>query len=242
MNSETCSTCGAAYKPNAAFCSACGQRRVVLDEPSELPFVIKFFVAQLTVMLPFIVYTVHLKGSPFVAMMGASAALFVVTLAAAGARRRMWWPLYKTAGFGPLGYALIVLAAPAVLALVLGYVHGLGSAFGIPPEAELEGFKGHPFVWEVVLMAVLPPIMEELAFRGIIFTGLSRTLGVAESMIISSFAFALLHLSLPSIITHLPLGLYFCFLRHRSRSLWPSMLAHCLHNVGVIVVGHLGWG
>jgi hypothetical protein len=30
------------------------------------------------------------------------------------------------------------------------------------------------------------------------------------------------------------------FLRHRSQSLWPSMLAHCLHNVGVIVVGHLG--
>lgn len=240
MSAGTCSDCGAAYKPNAAFCSACGKPRT-LDEPSQLSFIIKFFVAQLTVMLPFLVYTVHLHGDPFVAVMGASAALFVVTLAAAGVRRPLWWPLYKRAGFGPLGYALIVLAAPVVLTLVLGYVHGLATAFGLHPEAELEGFKGHAFVWQIILLAALPPVMEELAFRGIIFTGLTKTLGIAESMIISSFAFALLHLSIPSIVTHLPLGLYFCFLRHRSQSLWPSMLAHCLHNVGVIVVGYLGW-
>jgi membrane protease YdiL (CAAX protease family) len=88
---------------------------------------------------------------------------------------------------------------------------------------------------------VLPPVVEELAFRGLIYTGLRKTLGVSESFIISSFAFALLHMSLPALITHLPLGLYFCFLRHRSQSLWPSMFAHCLHNLGVIVVGQLGW-
>ena len=82
---------------------------------------------------------------------------------------------------------------------------------------------------------------EERAFRGLIYTGLRKTLGVSESFIISSFAFALLHLSIPSLITHLPLGLYFCYLRHRADSLWPAMLAHALHNAGVIAVSYLGW-
>lgn len=236
-----CSFCGALYKPNAAFCAACGQRRIVLDEPSELRFVIKFYIALLVVMMPALIYVVHLDGSPFATAVAASAGLLVVTLAFAFARRPLWWPLYKTTGFGPLGFALILLAAPLVLALVLGYVHGLSSVFGIHPLDESAPFRGRSVMWEVGLVALLPPLMEELAFRGVIYTGLRKSLGLAESFIISSFAFALLHMSIPSLITHLPLGLYFCFLRHRSHSLWPAMFAHFLHNLGVIVVGHLGW-
>jgi membrane protease YdiL (CAAX protease family) len=242
VSGDACSFCGALYRPNAAFCSGCGQRRIVLDEPSELRFVIKFYVTQLVVMLPGVVYVVHAKGDPFATLLALSAALLVVTLGFALARRPLWLPLYKTTGFGPLGFLAVLVAAPVVLALVLGYVHGLASAFGIHPPDELDAFRGHHVAWMIGLIAILPPIAEELAFRGIIYTGLRRTLGVAESFIISSFAFALLHLSLPALVTHLPLGLYFCFLRYRSQSLWPSMFAHCLHNLGVILVGHLGWG
>lgn len=238
---DACSFCGALYRPNAVFCSACGQRRIVLDEPSELRFVIKFYITLLVVMLPALIYVVHLDGSPFVTDVAATAALLAVTLGFAFARRPLWWPLYKTAGFGPLGFGLVLLAAPVVLALVLGYVHGLSSVFGIHPLDESAAFRGRNVMWEIGLIALLPPLIEELAFRGVIYTGLRKSLGLAESFIISSFAFALLHMSIPSLITHLPLGLYFCFLRYRSQSLWPAMFAHFLHNLGVIVVGHLGW-
>ena len=84
---------------------------------------------------------------------------------------------------------------------------------------------------------MFPPLSEELAFRGIIYSGLLRTLGRWESVLISSFAFALLHLSPMVLVTHLPLGIYFCLLRQRSQSLWPSMFAHALHNLGVILLG-----
>jgi len=241
VSADACNFCGALYKPNAAFCAECGQRRIVLGEPSELRFVIKFFIALLAVMMPALIYVLHLKGSPFITDIVASTGLLVVTIGFAAARRDLWWPLYKTTGFGPVGYVMVLLAAPLVLALVLGYVHGLSSAFGIHPPDELESFRGHHVMWMLGLIAFLPPIMEELAFRGVIYTGLRKTLGVAESFIISSFAFALLHLSLPALLTHVPLGLYFCFLRYRSQSLWPAMFAHCLHNLGVILVDRLGW-
>jgi membrane protease YdiL (CAAX protease family) len=210
-------------------------------EPSQLPFVIKFYVALLAVMMPALIYVVHLDGDPFITDIVASAGMFVVTIGGALARRRLWWPLYTTFGFGPLGFVEVLLAAPVVLALVLGYVHGLSHAFGIHPPDDIESFRGHHVLWLLGLIAVLPPLMEELAFRGVIYTGLTKTLGVSESFVISSFAFALLHLSLPALITHLPLGLYFCYLRYRSGSLWPAMFAHFLHNLGVIVIDHLGW-
>jgi membrane protease YdiL (CAAX protease family) len=240
VNDDACGFCGAVYKANAAFCSSCGQRRLVLNEPSELRFVIKFFVTMLAVMMPAVIYVVHLEGSPFKTDIVASAGLLVVTFGFAAARRQLWWPLYKTSGFGPVGFLMVLLAAPLVLGLVLGYVKGLSSAFGIHAPDELETFRGHHLMWMAGLVALLPPVMEELAFRGVIYTGLRKSLGVAESFIISSFAFALLHLSLPALITHLPLGLYFCFLRYRSQSLWPPMFAHFLHNLGVILVDMYG--
>ncbi len=214
----------------------------MLGEPSEVRFVVRFYLALLAVMMPALIYVVHLDGSPFVTDVVASAGLLVVTIGFALARRPLWWPLYRRSGFGPLGFGALLLAAPVVLALVLGYVHGLAKAFGIHPPDELAPYRGQHVLWMLGLLALLPPIMEELAFRGVIYTALRKTLGVSESFIISSFAFALLHLSLPALITHLPLGLYFCYLRYRSQSLWPPMFAHCLHNLGVIVVGGIGWG
>ncbi|HEY5923543.1 MAG TPA: type II CAAX endopeptidase family protein [Kofleriaceae bacterium] len=241
MTSDACGFCGALFKPNAAFCSSCGQRRIILDEPSELRFVIKFYITMLAVMLPALIYVLHLDGDAFTTDLLASGGLLLVIFGFALARRPLWVPLYTTSGFGPLGFLIVLLAAPLVLGLVLGYVHGLSNAFGIHAPDELATFRDRNVLWMVCMIAVLPPLMEELAFRGVIYTGLRKTLGVAESFIISSFAFALLHMSLPALITHLPLGLYFCYLRYRSQSLWPAMFAHFLHNLGVIIVDIKGW-
>ena len=36
------------------------------------------------------------------------------------------------------------------------------------------------------------------------------------------------------LLTHVPLGIYLGWLRHRSGSLYPSMVAHFLHNAFVV--------
>jgi membrane protease YdiL (CAAX protease family) len=234
---DLCETCRAPYKLQAQFCAACGQARA--REPSQLGFVIWFFVALLGVMLPALVYVVHLDGDRFFAEVVASGGLLVVIAGFALARRRMWWPLYRTPGFGARGYAAILVAAPLVLALVLGYVTALSHAFDLHQPDELAPLREHGWAWMLGLLVVFPPLSEELAFRGIIYTGLARTFGTWESVLISSFAFALLHLSIPALVTHLPLGVYLCLLRQRSQSIWPSTFAHALHNLGVIVFDQL---
>jgi membrane protease YdiL (CAAX protease family) len=94
--------------------------------------------------------------------------------------------------------------------------------------------------WSVLFLCVTPPVVEELAFRGVIYGLLRRHLPGWEALVLSSFAFAILHLSIPTLVTHVPLGLYFCWLRQRGGSLWPSMVAHGLHNGWVLAQETVG--
>ena len=134
-------------------------------------------------------------------------------------------------------WALAIIGGAAVVAaVVIGYVHGLASLFGIHAPNELAIFEGRPWMWSIALVVIVPPLVEELAFRGVIYGGLRSTLSVGESLVVSSFAFAMIHMSIPMLLTHFPLGLYFGWLRHRSGSLWPGMLAHACHNAIIVAL------
>lgn len=230
---EVCPACGAAFKPDAAFCAACGRQRGFVDR--GLTFVIWFYIALLGVQVVALI-AIRAGGRVFEVEAAATLALAVVIFAVAAAR----WPLvataYRRAGFSPLGYALILLAAPAILLVVTAYVDGLASAFGLHPPSELAGFEHRSLAWILLLITVAPALTEELAFRGVMIGALTRSLRRSEIYILSSFAFAILHLSIPILLTHMPLGLYFCWLRERSGSLWPSTFAHFCHNLGVVLV------
>lgn len=238
MNLEAaCPACGAAFRADAAFCASCGRRRALI-EPG-LRFALRLYLALLAIQVAAMIAG-RLGASPFRVMVVETVALAVAILAIAALR----WPLvdgaYRRAGFSALGYAAILLAAPVVLAVISSYVDLLAHVTGMPAPRELADFDGHSLAWLVVVVAIAPPLFEELAFRGLMF-GALRRLRRSEIYAISSFAFAMLHLSIPSLLTHVPLGLYLCWLRERSRSMWPSTFAHFCHNLGVIVAELYGW-
>lgn len=233
-----CLGCDAPLKPGAAFCAKCGRRVVELPRPApagELGLVIRFYVALLGIAIATMIY-VKVADQVFEAEVAATIGFALVTLLVAAIHRDLVLPAYRSAGFSPVGYLLILLAAPVVLAIVVGYVDGLAHLFRIHLPRELEAFDGRNFAWPFLLVAVAPPLIEELGFRGIIYGALKKHLSVTEVFLISSFAFALLHMAIPSLLTHFPLGLYLCWLRHRSGSLWPPAFAHLCHNLGVMAV------
>jgi uncharacterized protein len=240
VTGATCPRCGGALAPEAAFCGQCGRARPAPAPPGGLRVVIAFYLVMLGIQAVGMIY-VQVTKAVFPAIVGMTIALAAVTLAFAIPHRALFLDAYRRVGFGPLGYALILLAAPVVCAIVLGYVHGLAGLFRIHVPSELEGFEAHGLGVAILLVAVIPPIEEELAFRGLVYGALRGTLSVGETFLISSFAFALIHLAIPSLLTHFPLGLYLCWLRHRSGSLWPPMFAHACHNLGVILAEHQGW-
>ena len=250
MIDDPCLACGAPGKPGAAFCVACGTPMSGLGAQPARPGLregwddfrtaLKLYGALLAVQVVGGI-AFHLKAAMFPVLVFETAAFAFVVAVAAFARRDLAWPPLGRAGFGLLGFGAILLASPLVVGAVGLYVRALATTFGLTMPKELEGFEAHGLPWAIFLIAIAPPLVEELAFRGVIQGALRRHLGLPETLLLQGFAFAILHLSVPSLITHLPLGLYFGWLAARSGSLWPGVFAHFCHNLGVVIAERQGW-
>ncbi len=122
---------------------------------------------------------------------------------------------WRRPGFGLSGYGLILLASVPIMAAVCTYSLGLGRLFRLPPPATLDPYRGHGLLWAYLRVAVVPPVVEELGFRGAMYRLLARSLDPGETILLSAAAFGILHLSIPTLITHVPLGLSRGWPRHR---------------------------
>lgn len=201
----------------------------------DVKMVIWYFCLSLAAAAAWIIYA-RISGNGFTTFVGGTITFGLLTLIFALPNRSLITEPAGRIGFGPLGYLAIAVAAVPIALLVAGYVEVVNSWFGIKVASELAEFEGRSIAWPILMVVIMPPLEEELAFRGLIYGGLRKSLTVTETFVVSSFAFAILHLSIPSLVTHFPLGLYFVWLRHKSNSLWPGVFAHACHNLGVCIL------
>ncbi|MEM6399946.1 MAG: CPBP family glutamic-type intramembrane protease [Cyanobacteria bacterium P01_D01_bin.116] len=83
--------------------------------------------------------------------------------------------------------------------------------------------------------AIAAPLFEEFLFRGFLLPSLTRYLPVWGSILISSFFFAAVHLSLSEVLPLTVLGIVLGFVYSRSRNLFAPMLLHSLWNSGTLL-------
>ena len=106
---------------------------------------------------------------------------------------------------------------------------------------QLEGFS---LLLPILMIAVQPALIEELAFRGAIMTSLSQIMSRREVLIVSAMMFGILHLSIPSLPHLVLIGLALGWLRWKTNSLYAGMLLHFIHNLLVLLderYGFLPW-
>lgn len=82
----------------------------------------------------------------------------------------------------------------------------------------------------IVLMAVLPAVCEELAFRGFIFGGLLRDGQPLRAILISSVVFGVSHGVLQQSISATVMGMLLGWVSWRTSSVIPAMLIHVVNN------------
>jgi membrane protease YdiL (CAAX protease family) len=111
------------------------------------------------------------------------------------------------------------------------------------PKEQFELFRRYlaadtpaQFLFFVLVAAVVPAICEELAFRGLIQSGLRRSLGPKIAVIAAGFLFALLHLNPWNFIGLWVFGCFLGYLVERSGTLYPSILGHMLNNSMALLV------
>lgn len=140
------------------------------------------------------------------------------------------------------GYALVGFGVYFVSYLI---VAGLLSVF--VPSINLEqeqqiGFETAKTDVQLLLtfvsLVVLPPLTEELLFRGFIYSALRQRLRFLHATIITSIVFAVGHLQFGSgapllwvaAIDTFVLSLVLCYAREKTGSLWPAILIHTIKN------------
>jgi membrane protease YdiL (CAAX protease family)/exonuclease VII small subunit len=83
--------------------------------------------------------------------------------------------------------------------------------------------------------AIAAPLFEEFLFRGFLLPSLTRYIPVWGSILVSSFLFAAVHLSLSEVLPLTVLGIVLGVVYTRSRNLLAPMLLHSLWNSGTLL-------
>jgi sodium transport system permease protein len=108
-------------------------------------------------------------------------------------------------------------------------------------------------LWAILLlMALLPAICEELAFRGFIFGGLLHDRGVLRAIVISALFFGFTHTVLQQSISASFMGLVLGYIAWRTGGVVCTMVVHAINNTlslsfawsganGVEVPSAMGW-
>ncbi len=83
----------------------------------------------------------------------------------------------------------------------------------------------------LILIAVIPALGEELLFRGVIQRIFSNmTKNVHWGIIITAFLFAALHMQFFGLLPRMAMGILFGYLLIWTKSLWVPILAHLINN------------
>jgi len=153
----------------------------------------------------------------------------------------------------PLGWAAAAalgLRAAGWRSILLGVLGTIAVSFavsqlGLRPEGvrQVTEVIREPaqFLGTLAILAILAPLVEELVFRGLLYGWLAGRWGSGLAFVTSSLAFAAAHIELTHVILVLPLGLWFGWLRRRTDSLLPSLVAHMINNgAAVLAAAYFG--
>jgi len=96
-------------------------------------------------------------------------------------------------------------------------------------------------IWHVVLyLGIVPGLCEELFFRGALLSGLRGSMRKWTAIVVTALVFAVFHFVFFHVPTKAVLGIVLGWLCWQSRSIWPAVLAHVLHNSVVALLPRVG--
>lgn len=139
----------------------------------------------------------------------------------------------------PAAFILAVLINPAVIwfgKLVI-HVYPQSSDFEKLNELLTSIFNQAPNIWAIIaVIALAPAILEELAFRGFILSGLQKSSRKTTAIVISSLFFGLAHSVLQQSIVAFGTGLLLGYIAVQARSIWPCIVFHFVNNSLAVLI------
>ena len=101
---------------------------------------------------------------------------------------------------------------------------------------QVDTFGG--LLFNLLVIALIPAIGEELTFRGVLQQALSRRCNAHVAVWLSAFIFSFIHFQFYGFLPRMFLGLILGYLFYYSGSLWTSILMHFFNNGAAVVVSY----
>ena len=104
---------------------------------------------------------------------------------------------------------------------------------------QVDSFGG--LLFNLLVIALIPAIGEELTFRGVLQQALTRRCNVHVAVFLSAFIFSFIHFQFYGFLPRMFLGLLLGYLFYYSGSLWTSISMHFVNNGAAVVVAYLDY-
>jgi membrane protease YdiL (CAAX protease family) len=85
------------------------------------------------------------------------------------------------------------------------------------------------------MISLVPGVVEEVAFRGVLQTRLSKILTQKEALLLQAALFSVLHLSPAIFVSHFVMGLLLGWVRMKTGHIYYGMLLHMAWNALVLL-------
>lgn len=154
-------------------------------------------------------------------------------------RYRVGWERLGLRQFD-VAFGCLLSAALFALSYAIRFCYSLVAlllGLQIQPQQVIErldtSVAGFPLTFFAV--AILAPVAEEIFFRGFLYGGLRRRIGVIGAMIASTIFFTALHFSIDVFIPLFFLGLFLAWLYEKTGSLYPGIILHASNNAVALI-------
>lgn len=243
--SHVCGTCQADIAPGSRFCTHCGNLQ---RSPEELEIpktwaglnqILFLFGLQLIICLVF----------KFVDGLDSFGDMLIVDTSMAGItvlffaynwkdnRKLLRWPNFSV-------QKLAMYCGVAFLSsLLVNYIVGWLNITLFDEDTNYYLFfllSGHGKWWMIFCMAVTPALFEELAFRGVILQNLTKYVDQWQAVFVTSFLFAILHLTFISLFWLIPFAIFLSIVRLKEKTIWYGVCIHFCFNLTVCLLEILG--
>lgn len=140
-----------------------------------------------------------------------------------------------------------ILCALVGMICVAGFVWLIEGCFGalfqkIGANGPTLSLPNNTWWWlliNLVILGVVPAIVEELLFRGIIFQGLRRSFSATSAVLLTALLFALMHQSITQFIYPLILGVILCEVMEKTGNIIYPMIIHLFNNVSTLLIDYM---
>ncbi|MDE6586009.1 MAG: CPBP family intramembrane metalloprotease [Clostridia bacterium] len=107
-------------------------------------------------------------------------------------------------------------------------------------ESYFPDLSGANVLIALIIIAVIPALVEETLFRGVILNACEESMGTIRTIFVVGFCFALFHASPEQTVYQFIAGCAFALIAVRSGSILPSIVMHFINNALIIIFAACG--